>query len=204
VTPRLAGRAAAMCATACAAALLQGCGAVLVGAGAAAAYVAAEDRRTASTQIDDEGIELRASNRVDQRFGFKVHVNVTSFNRSVLLTGEAPDARARDEVEKLVAEVPGVRAVANELAVGPVSSMGARTGDSLVTSNVRALFLGAKNFSSLHVKVVTEAGVVYLMGLVTEAEGAAAAEVARTGDGVKRVVKVFEYCQVKDKLCRPA
>lgn len=200
----MTGRLAALAVALGAAMLVQGCALVAVGAGTAVAYSAIEDRRSAGTQIEDEGIELRASNRIDQRFGFKVHVNVTSFNRSVLLTGEVPDARSREELEKIVSEVPGVRALLNEVATSPVSSLGARTGDSLVTSNVKARILGTKNLSSLHVKVVTEAGVVFLMGIVTEAEGGAAAEVARNTDGVRRVVKAFEYCQGKDKVCRPA
>lgn len=183
---------------------LGGCAVALVGAGAAAGYSAMEDRRSAGTRIEDEGIELRAGNRIDQKFGFKVHVNVTAYNRQALITGEVPDAATRDEVEKLVAAVPNVRTLANELVIGPSSSLAARTGDSVVTSNVKARFLGAKSFNPLHVKVVTEAGVVYLLGMVTETEANAAAEIARTTDGVKKVVKVFEVCSAKDGLCRPA
>jgi osmotically-inducible protein OsmY len=190
-------------AAALAAGLLAGCGVALIGAGGAAAYSTIEDRRSAGTQIEDEGIELRASSRIDQRFGFKVHVNVTSFNRSVLITGEVPDARTRDEIEKIVAAVPNVRALSNELEIGVVPSLSARTGDTLITSNVKARFLGARRFNALHVKVVTEAGVVYLMGVVTDAEANAAADIARTTDGVRKVVKVFEYCKSGEDLCRP-
>jgi osmotically-inducible protein OsmY len=186
-----------------AAGALGGCAVAVLGAGAAAGYSAMEDRRSAGTRIEDEGIELRAGNRIDQKFGFKVHVNVTAYNRQVLITGEVPDAATRDEVEKLVAAVPNVRTLANELVIGPSSSLAARTGDSVVTSNVKARFLGAKNFNPVHVKVVTEAGVVYLLGMVTETEANAAAEIARTTDGVKKVVKVFEVCAAKDGLCRP-
>ena len=182
---------------------LGGCAVALVGAGAAAGYSAMEDRRSAGTRIEDEGIELRAGNRIDQKFGFKVHVNVTAYNRQALITGEVPDAATRDEVEKLVAAVPNVRTLANELVIGPSSSLAARTGDSVVTSNVKARFLGAKSFNPLHVKVVTEAGVVYLLGMVTETEANAAAEIARTTDGVKKVVKVFEYCKSGESICRP-
>lgn len=182
---------------------LGGCAVAVLGAGAAAGYSAMEDRRSAGTRIEDEGIELRAGNRIDQKFGFRVHVNVTSYNRQVLITGEVPDAATREEVEKLVAAVPNVRALTNELVLAPVSSLAARTGDSVVTSNVKARFFGAKTFNPVHVKVVTEAGVVYLLGMVTDAEATAAAEIARTTDGVKKVVKVFEYCSAKDGLCRP-
>lgn len=180
-----------------------GCAAVVVGAGAAAGYSVYEDRRSTGTQIEDQRIESRATSAIDQKYGFRVHVNVTSYNRQVLITGEVPDAATRDEVEKLIASLPGVRTLANELIAGPLTSFPARTGDTVVTSNVKARFLGAKNFNPVHVKVVTEAGVVFLMGMVTEVEANAAAEIARTTDGVKKVVKVFEYCKSGESLCRP-
>ena len=183
--------------------LLGGCAAVVVGAGAAAGYSAYEDRRSTGTQFEDQRIENRASSAIDQIWGFKVHVNVTSYNRQVLITGEVPDATTRDEVEKLIATAPGVRTLANELTIGPQTSLAARTGDTIVTSNVKARFLGAKNFNPAHVKVVTEAGVVYLLGMVTEVEANAASEIARTTDGVKKVVKVFEYCKSGESICRP-
>ena len=184
-------------------ALLGGCAAVVVGAGAAAGYSAYEDRRSTGTQVEDQRIESRASSAIDQRFGWKVHVNVTSYNRQVLITGEVPDAVTHAEVEKLIAALPGVRTLANESTIGPLTSLAARTGDTLVTSNVKSRFLGAKNFNPIHVKVVTEAGVVFLMGMVTEVEANAASEIARTTDGVKKVVKVFEYCKSGESLCRP-
>jgi osmotically-inducible protein OsmY len=183
--------------------LLGGCAAVVVGAGAAAGYSAYEDRRSTGTQVEDQRIESRASSAIDQRFGWKVHVNVTSYNRQVLVTGEVPDAVTHAEVEKLIAAVPGVRTLANELTIGPLTSLAARTGDTVVTSNVKTRFLGAKNFNPIHVKVVTEAGVVFLMGMVTEVEANAAAEIARTTDGVKKVIKVFEYCKSGESICRP-
>lgn len=185
------------------ASLLGGCAAVVVGAGAAAGYGAYEDRRSTGTQVDDQRIESRASGAIDQRFGWKVHVNVTSYNRQVLVTGEVPDAVTHAEVEKLIAALPGVRTLANELTIGPLTSLAARTGDTVVTSNVKSRFLGAKNFNPIHVKVVTEAGVVFMMGMVTEVEANAASEIARTTDGVKKVVKVFEYCKSGEAICRP-
>jgi osmotically-inducible protein OsmY len=185
------------------AALLDGCAAVVVGAGAAAGYSAYEDRRSTGTQVEDQRIESRAASSIDQIFGWKVHVNVTSYNRQVLITGEVPNAVTHAEVEKLIAAVPGVRTLANETVIGPLTSLAARTGDTVVTSNVKGRFLGAKNFNPVHVKVVTEAGVVFLMGMVTEVEANAAAEIARTTDGVKKVVKVFEYCKSGESLCRP-
>ena len=186
-----------------AAALLQGCAPVLIGAGGAMAYSSLEDRRSAGVQFDDEGIELRTANRVTERYADAVHINVTSYNRLVLLTGEVPDARAREDVEKIARAVPGVRGVTNELEVAGVSSLGARTNDSFITSKVKASLFDAGKVSSVHVKVVTENGVVYLLGIVTEAEANQTAEVARTVAGVRKVVKVFELCKPTDEICRP-
>jgi osmotically-inducible protein OsmY len=183
--------------------LLDGCAPVLIGAGAAGAYSAFEDRRTTGVQIDDEGIEVRSANRIGDRFGDKAHVNVTSYNRSVLLTGEVPDARVRDDIEKIVRAVPGVVGVTNELEISGITSLGARTNDSFITSKVKASFLDARKFNPLHVKVVTEGGVVYLMGVVTEREANDAVELARTMAGVRKVVKIFEYCKASDEICRP-
>jgi osmotically-inducible protein OsmY len=183
---------------------LAGCAAAVVGAGAAAGYSVYEDRRTTGTQMDDQRIESRVGSAIDQQLGWKVHVNITSYNRHVLITGEVPDAVTHAQVEKLVATTPGVRTLSNELTIGAASSLAARTGDTVVTSNVKTRFLGAKNFNAMHVKVVTEAGVVYLLGMVTEVEANAATDIARTTDGVKKVVKVFEYCKSGESLCRPA
>jgi osmotically-inducible protein OsmY len=188
---------------ACSVLVLQGCELALIGAGGAAAVTAIEDRRTAGAQIEDEGIELRAGNRISERFGDKAHVNVTAFNRWVLLTGEAPDEAARAEMEKLAAGVPNVRGVSNEVQVSGVSSLTSRASDSFITSKVKARFVDARKFSPVHVKVVTEAGIVYLMGVVTEKEADDAVEVARTTGGVRKVVKIFEYCKATDEVCRP-
>jgi len=186
-----------------AAALLGGCAAVVVGAGGAAAYGALEDRRTAGSQLEDESNELRAVNRIAERFPEGVHVNITSFNRAVLLTGEVPDAATRDAIEKIAAGLPNVRNVANELEVAGVASITSRSNDSLITSKVKVRLLDAKRVNPTHVKVVTEAGVVYLMGIVTEQEANDAVEVARTTGGVRKVVKMFEYCRPEDQACRP-
>ena len=184
--------------------LLQGCAPVLIGAGSAAAVTSLEDRRSTGTQLDDESIEVRSSNRLADRFGDRVHVNVTSYNRIALITGEAPDERARQEVEKIVLAVPGVRAATNDVQVAGISSYAARTNDSYLTTKVRGRLFDTKRVSPVHVKVVTEAGVVYLMGLVTEPEADEAVEIARTTGGVRKVVKVFEYCKATDERCRPA
>jgi len=182
--------------------LLQGCvGMAVVGAGSAA--VSAMDRRTTGVQIEDERIELVSSNRSGEKFGDKAHINITSYNRNVLLTGEVADAAARDEVEKIVRGVPNVRGITNDLQVGPLASMSSRASDAGTTGKVKARFVDAGKFNAVHVKVVTEASVVYLLGIVTEAEANDAVEVARTTGGVRKVVKVLEYCKPTDPACAP-
>lgn len=182
---------------------LAGCAPVLIGAAAGGAYTSLEDRRTAGVQIDDEGIELRVGNRINDRFADRAHVSVTSYNRSVLLTGEVPDAQSREEAERIARAVPGVQGVANELEIAGVSSLASRTNDAFITSKVKARFLDARKFNPVHVKVVTEAGVVYLLGVVTEQEANEAVELARTMSGVRKVVKIFDICRTGDDVCRP-
>lgn len=181
---------------------LQGCIEMAV-VGAGAAVMSAVDRRTTGAQVDDEGIELRASNRVSERFGDKVHVNITSYNRSVLITGEVPDENAKSEIEKIVTGTANVRSVTNDLQVAGGAALSSRASDATITGKVKARFVDANQFNAFHVKVVTEASVVYLMGIVTEREAAAAVEVARTTGGVRKVVKVFEYCKPTDAVCAP-
>lgn len=172
--------------------MLQGCFPVVAtGVGAGAAMVS--DRRTSGTYVEDEGIEWKVSGRIRERFGNSAHINVTSYNRNVLLTGEAPNDTVRGELDAIVASVEHVRGVINEVVVGPNSTLTARGNDALITSNVKARFVDAGRFSAHNVKVVTEANVVFLMGIVTRAEADAAAEVARTSKGVRKVVRVFEY-----------
>lgn len=182
---------------------LQGCVEMAVVGGAGAAALGYEDRRTAGTMVEDEGIELRASNRLGESFGDKVHVNVTSYNRSVLVTGEVPDEKTKAEVEKLVQSVSNVRAITSDLRIAGIAPFSARANDSGITGKVKARFLDANKFSAVHVKVVTEAGVVYLLGWVTETEANDAVEIARTTGGVRKVVKVFEYCKPTDPACAP-
>lgn len=181
---------------------LQGCPAIIAGGGVYA-VTSLEDRRTTGTQFDDSGIESRASSRISERLGEKAHVNVTSFNRAVLLTGEAWDEATRAEVEKLVAAVPNVRSVTNEVQVAGASSGTSRANDTAITAKVKGRFVNVKDLNPLHVKVVTEAGVVYLLGIVTETEAEASTELARTTGGVRKVVKVFEYCKSSDDICKP-
>ena len=171
--------------------LLGGCvGAAVVGAGAGALMIA--DRRTSEVYIADQGLELRANSRISEKYGDKVHVNATSYNRMMLLTGEVPTAEIKADVEKIAAGVTDVKSVANELAIAAPSSFGTRSNDSYITSKVKARFIDTGKFSANVVKMVTEAGVVFLLGIVTQAEADAAVEVARTTGGVLKVVRVFE------------
>lgn len=177
--------------------LLAGCfGAAVVGAGAGALLVA--DRRPTETYVTDEGIELRAANVVSQEFGDKVHVNLTSYNRMLLITGEAPDAATKAKVESLVSKTPNLKSIANELAIAGPSSIGGRSNDTYITSKVKARFVDANKFAANHVKVVTEAGVVFLLGLVTQTEANDAVEIARTTGGVQKVVRVFEIISAQE------
>ncbi|MBN8475029.1 BON domain-containing protein [Sulfuritalea sp.] len=170
---------------------LAGCfGAAAVGVGTGALLIT--DRRNSETYVTDQGLELRAGTRISERHGDKVHVNVTSYNRMLLLTGEAPNAQVKADIEKLAAGVPNVRAITNELAIAGPSSFGARSNDTYITSKVKARFVDAGKFSPNHVKVVTEGSVVFLLGLVTQVEANDAVEIARTTGGVQKVVRVFE------------
>ncbi len=179
--------------------MLTGCfGAAVVGAGAGVLLVS--DRRASETYITDEGIEMRASSRIGEKFGERVHVNVTSYNRTALLTGEVPDEATKIEVEKLVSKVPNIKSISNELQVAGISSLGARSNDAYITSKVKARFIDANQFIPNHVKVVTEAGVVYLLGLATKYEAEAAVEIARTTGGVSKVVRVMEI--IDDEIAR--
>jgi osmotically-inducible protein OsmY len=171
--------------------LLQGCFPLAV-TGMGAAALMATDRRTTGIYVEDENIEWKVVGRVKDDFP-GAHINATSFNRRVLLTGEAPTEAMRTQIGEAVRAIPSVREVVNEMQVAGASSIASRGNDSLITSNVKARMVNHPRFAPTHVKVVTEAGVVYLLGLVTHEEGDAAVEVARTTSGVNRVVKVFEY-----------
>ena len=180
--------------------LLAGCPAAIIGGGAVA-YGTIEDRRTSGTMIDDDSIETRISRGVRERYGENTHVNVISFNRSVLLTGEVPEEARRAEIEKLAQGAGNVRNITNELQVGTPSSLGARANDSYITTTVKGRSLDSNKVNPIHVKVVTEAGVVYLMGIVTEQEAADAVDVARNTGGVVKVVRIFDLCKAGDGVC---
>ena len=192
---RLANIAAAAVVVAGLSASLSGCFPIVAG-GVGVGAMMADDRRTSGIYIEDERIELRVLTDT-AKLGDKVHVNATSFNRVVLVTGEVPDEATKAKVEKLVNEVDNVKRVQNELAIARPSTLGERSNDVYVTTRVKTRFLseGKKRFSANHVKVITEMATVYLMGLVSKDEAAAAAEIAAATPGVKRVVKVFEYTE---------
>jgi len=171
--------------------LLTACAPVIV-AGAAGAALVATDRRSTGAQLDDTTIETKIATTVASRYGDTVHFNVTSYNGIVLLTGEVPDAAIRSDVYALARGTERVRSVHDELVVGPVTDLSARTNDSYITSKVKTRFVESDKFSATQVKVVTERSVVYLMGIVTRVEADAAAQIASTTTGVARVVKLFE------------
>ena len=186
-------RAAAAAAALLAVFMLEGCvEAVVVGGAATGAFVAA-DRRQAEIVAGDERVGLTALSRVGDRFGDKVHLNVTSYNYNVLLTGEVPDAQTKAEIEKIAMQIPQVKGVVNELQIAGVSSLGARGNDTYLTGRVKGVFVTENKFHANHVKVVTEAGAVYLLGLVTRQEADDATAIARSINGVRKVIRVFEY-----------
>ncbi len=179
--------------------MLSGCfGVAMVGTGAG--VLMATDRRPAETYVTDEAIEVRANNRIKDQFGDRVHVSVTSYDRSVLLVGEVPDAATRSAVEKIVSTVPNVKSISNELMIAGANSLSGESNDDYITTKVKARFVDANQFSANHVKVVTEAGVVYLLGIVTQREADEAVQIARTTAGVMKVVRVFEI--ISDERAR--
>ena len=173
--------------------LLSGCVPVVVGAAVAGTALVVADRRSVGAQADDESIELKISNNVGGTFGDHVHVNVTSYNGIVLLTGEVTTPELKTSVEEIARTTPKVRRVDDELAVGAVTSIGSRSNDSYITSKVKARLVETNKVPANLVKVVTERQVVYLMGILSHAEANAATQIAATTSGVIRVVKLFEY-----------
>ena len=177
-----------------------GCAAPLVvGAAFAGGVSAAADRRTLGAQAEDRTIMLKGESRIANLIGDQGHVNVTSYNRKVLLTGEVKDAAMKEEVGRLATKIENVQTVTNELEVTFVSSVGSRANDSYITSKVVASFLDSKDIHNTAIKVVTERGNVYLMGLVTYQEGERAATLASHVSGVARVVKVFDYITEEER-----
>jgi osmotically-inducible protein OsmY len=179
------------------AATLSACAPLALG-GAAMGAMVATDRRTSGAQLDDEGIELRASARLRDAMGERAHINITSYNRQVLLTGEVPSDRDKQAAEQIVARVENVKAVVNDLGVMSSSSLSQRSQDTLVTGKVRASLVDDKLLQAGAFKVLTERGTVYLMGRVTQREADRATQLTRTVGGVERVVRVFEIISEDD------
>jgi osmotically-inducible protein OsmY len=188
---RLAG--AALLSLAAALPLLDGCAPAVVAVGAAEVAIIAGDPRPAGVQLDDQSVELKVLTEAGTRWGSDIHLNVTSYNGIVLLTGEAPSTVIQDEITQLAKSAGRTRVVQNDMVIGPTADLGARSNDTFITSKVKSRLLGDENFKAIYVKVVTERSVVYLMGIMTREQGEGAARIAATTSGVAKVVKVFEY-----------
>ncbi|HZX26134.1 MAG TPA: BON domain-containing protein [Telluria sp.] len=183
---------------------LSGCVEMVVGSAVVGA-VATADRRTYGAQTEDKAIDVKAEVRIPKITGDAGHVNVNSYNRKVLLTGEVKDEAMKAAVEKDVRSIEGVQGVVNELEIAGPASYTSRSSDALITTKVKASLVDNREISATTVKVVTERGVVYLMGRVTPREGQIAADVARGVSGVSKVVKVFEYITEEElKALQPA
>ena len=168
--------------------------ALLVFQGCKTSLSKSADLRTPGSVIEDETIEETASTRVKTKYSGKVHITITSYNRKVLVTGEAEDEAIKADVTRIIGGVQNVTAIDNQLVVGFLAGLSTRSGDTLTTYNVNLrLRDGGKDFKSERIKVVTTSDIVYLMGIVTHAEGDHATEIARTSRGVKKVVPMFEY-----------
>lgn len=171
--------------------LLSGCPAV-IGVTAVTAASSAVDRRTLGIQVEDRNIQIKAKSALNEKLGDGVHVNVTVYNRQVLLTGQAPDEFTKSRAEGSVSNVTNVRSIVNDIQVAGVSSLTSRSNDALITGKVKAALIDAQDISATAFKVTTEAGTVYLMGLVTPNEADRAARIAAGVGGVQRVVKVLD------------
>jgi osmotically-inducible protein OsmY len=170
---------------------LSACAPLILG-GAAVGAVMVYDRRTSGAQVEDEGIELRGASALRQTIGERGHFNITSYNRQVLLTGEVPNEQAKQSAEQVVSKVENVKGIVNELAVMPNTSLAQRSNDTFITGKVKASLVDDRSLYVGAYKVVTERGVVYLMGRVTQREADRATQLARNVGGVQRVVRIFE------------
>lgn len=174
-----------------AAASLSACAPVMIG-GAVMGGLVATDRRTSGAQLEDETIELRSASRIRENLGDRAHVNVASYNRQVLLTGEVLSAQDKQLVEQIVSRVDSVRSIVNELAIATHSSLAQRSADALITGRIKAAMVDAKDLYANAYKVVTERGTTYLMGRVTQREADRGTDIARSTGSVQKVVRVFE------------
>lgn len=178
--------------------MLQGCVPAMIGGAAAVGVMSASDRRSTGIQTDDETTEWKAAQRVPEKYKAFSHLNFTSYNRRVLITGEVPNEEAKTQIGEQVRQIEGVREVFNELNIAPASPLGNRTNDSYITSKLKARLVDSNQLSANHIKVVTENGVAYLMGIVNDREAKVAVAVARTTDGVRRVVTIMEVVSESD------
>jgi osmotically-inducible protein OsmY len=172
---------------------LASCAAPLMFGGVIGGAMVASDRRSAGIQVEDETIEQRSATAIRENFGSKEHINITSYNRQVLITGEVSNDTVRRQVESLLSRVENVRAVVNEMAIGPASSTSDRANDVLLVAKVKASMVDTEDVFANVYKVVGERGTIYLMGRVTQREAKRATDVVRGVSGVKRVVRVFDY-----------
>lgn len=172
--------------------MLQGCVGAAIVTGAAVGVMSANDRRSTGTQTDDETTEWKALQRIPAEYRDKTHANFTSFNRRLLITGEVPSEEAKEMISRQVRTIEGVRDVFNETVIAAPSGLGNRSNDSFITSKLKARLVDSNQLSANHIKVVTENTVAYLMGIVTERESKVAIAVARTTDGVHKVVSLME------------
>ncbi len=182
--------------------LLSACAPLMVGGMVGTAMVAT-DRRTSGTQVEDQGIELKAGKRLADKLGDRVHISVNSYNRQVLLTGETRNEEDKAEAERIVAEVENVGRVVNEVQVGFISSLSSRSNDVLVAGKIKASLVDARDLISNAFYVVVERGEVFMLGRVTEREANRATEIARGVSGVKKVVRLFEIIS-EEELARTA
>jgi osmotically-inducible protein OsmY len=192
MTRMITFRRAAVIGALIASSILSGCAALLVGGAVVGGTMMATDRRSSGAMIDDQSIELKANTKVQEILGDRGHVNVTSYNRMVLLSGEVPTEADKAAIEQSIAKVDNVRSVVNELAATMASSLSNRSNDALITSKVKATLVDAGDLSSSAFKVVTERSTVYLMGRVTEREADRATDLTRSISGVQKVVRVME------------
>jgi len=191
-----------------AAASLSGCVApILMGGAFAEGILVATDRRTSGAQLEDQGIELRAGSRISQALSDRGHINVSSYNRQALLTGEVPTEQDKATAEKIVGQVENVKGVVNELAVLGNSTLTSRSSDALVTSRVKAALIDDKSSYANAFKITTERGIVYMQGLVSQGEADKATEIARNQTGVQKVIRLYEIIsdeELKRLLPTPA
>lgn len=185
--------AAVAAAVLAAAATLTACAPLVLGGAVVGGALAATDRRTTGTQLEDQAIEIKAMNRLREALGERGNVSATSYNRIVLATGEVPNEADKAAAERVLGQIENVRGVVNELAVMPASPLTSRANDGVLSTKVKATFVDAKDLQANAFKVTAERGTIFLMGRVTEREANVAVELARSVSGVQRVVKVFEY-----------